>query len=766
MTAVPRPSCLRGVRPAKRGTQGSGRRRTELRLSPGGTCAELRIRRILAFVLPFTMSLPLFPKHGGRKTARAALLSPLLASGLAAAAAPAPAPADPARLAPITVTAQKEETPLLLTPAAVTVATREFLEDAGVRSVNDAAQYAPNTYLTEFSARKLSNPRFRGVGASPGNPAVTTYIDGVPQLNASTSSLELTGIDQIEFVRGPQGALFGRNTVGGLINVTSTRPALDRAQGEVTLGFGEHGWRDARWSVSTPLAPNQAAVAFSGGYSERDGFVVNPLTGHDLDHREATFGKVQALWRPAATWEVRAIVAGERARDGDYRLNDLLAVRANPSQSARDLEGRANRDVLAPTLLVNGRLGSVDLALTSGFVTWKTLDVTDLDYSPAPLLERSNAERGRQFTQEVRVSSPRTAADTLQWTAGAFVFAQKYEQDAYNYFPNPVFVRYPVGTPPFRSATQGTLEDSGVGVFGQVTFRVDRLALTAGLRADFETKDADLRTFTVPAGLGAVTSERLSDEFDEVSPQISASYQVLPDQLAYVTVARGYKAGGFNAASPVGTARFGQEGSWNYEAGYKALFLQQRLRASVAVFHTRWSDLQLNVPAATPAQFYVANVAAAESSGVELELAARVMPGWDVFAGAGRLSAKFRGGSRADGADVSGRRLPYSPDFTFNAGTQVAVTFAPGVQGYTRADVAAFDAFYYDERNTRSQGRYALAQFRAGVRLRTWAVEAFVRNAFDESYVPVAIPYNLAPSGFAGESGEPRSFGVSATLRF
>src|SRR5207247_7666936 len=101
----------------------------------------------------------------------------------------------------------------------------DALGGAEVRSGNDAAVLAPNTYFNEFTARKLSNARFRGIGSSPNNPGVTTFIDGVPQLNANSSSIELLDVDQIEFVRGPQSALFGRNTLGGLVNITSTRPS-------------------------------------------------------------------------------------------------------------------------------------------------------------------------------------------------------------------------------------------------------------------------------------------------------------------------------------------------------------------------------------------------------------------------------------------------------------------------------------------------------------------------------------------------------------
>src|SRR6195256_3158226 len=160
---------------------------------------------------------------------------------LAILAAPAGAGAQPplrVTLPPVTVTAQKEPEDPQKLPVSVTAVTHETLADADVRTVSDAAAFAPNTFFNEFTARKLSNPRFRGVGASPGNPGITTYIDGVPQLNANSSSIELIGIEQIEFVRGPQSALFGRNALGGVINVTSARPSLQRWTGSLVGPFG------------------------------------------------------------------------------------------------------------------------------------------------------------------------------------------------------------------------------------------------------------------------------------------------------------------------------------------------------------------------------------------------------------------------------------------------------------------------------------------------------------------------------------------------
>src|SRR5207249_11331092 len=129
-------------------------------------------------------------------------------------------------------------------PVSVTAVSNDTLENAGIRSVSEASGYAPNTFFNEFTARKLSNPRFRGIGASPTNPGVTSYIDGVPQLNANSSSIELIDIDQIEFVRGPQSALFGRNALGGIINITSGRPSLKTWTGSLIGQIGRASCRE------------------------------------------------------------------------------------------------------------------------------------------------------------------------------------------------------------------------------------------------------------------------------------------------------------------------------------------------------------------------------------------------------------------------------------------------------------------------------------------------------------------------------------------
>ena len=682
-------------------------------------------------------------------------------------------PVGPIVMPPVIVTAQKEPADAQKLPVSLTIVSANTLKNDGITVVSDAAGYAPNTYFSELTARKISNARFRGVGSSPANPGITTYFDAVPQLNANSSSIELMDVDQVEFVRGPQSALFGRNSLGGLINITTTRPSLMNWTGGLSVPFGNNAARDVRGSASGPLMNGRLGAGVTLGYGRREGFTRNDLTGHDLDSRSAFFGKGQLLWTPTSVWEARLIVSGERARDGDYALNDLAALRQNPFHVSRDFEGRTDRDVLATTFLTRREGARIALSTTTGFVRWTTADATDLDYTPLPLVTRENNEKDFQFTQEVRFASAASAPvilseqATLKWQTGVFVFTQNYDQDAVNNFAPFLLVPF-LGLPVSQHSPQSALDDVGVGIYGQATttFR-DRLDISAGARLDHENKDASLRTFFSPliAPDRFVTAEK---DFFNVSPQIALAWRAQPDRTVYVSTSRGFKAGGFNPASPPGTEAYGEEHTWLVEGGLKASWAGGRVSTNAAAFFTDWQDLQLNLPnPAVPGQFYIANVGGAASEGVELELSARLRPGIDLFGALGYTHARFNDGSVSSGVDVSGNKLPNTPDYTATIGAQVSRALRPAATIYGRAEVAFDGAFRYDDVNAAGQEAYSVVNFRAGLGGKYVFAEAWMRNAFDTRYIPIAFPYpGFAPSGFLGESGKPRTFGITGGLTF
>jgi iron complex outermembrane receptor protein len=681
--------------------------------------------------------------------------------------------APPAVILPtVIVTAEKEPADVQNVPASVTAVTAKTIADAGLRAITDAAIYAPNTVFTEFTARKVSNARFRGIGSSPGNPAVTTYIDGVPQLNSNSSNIELLAVDQIEFVRGPQSPLFGRNTLGGIVNVTSARPSLSRWTGEVIAPFANAGAREVRGSVSGPVG-DRAGLGFAVGRQARDGYTTNAVTGNDLDSRDGTFAKAQLLVLPNANWETRVIYAHERNRDGDYALGDLGVIRVTPHRVARDFEGFTHRDINSTTVNLRGTGQNFAVDSTTGFVKWTTEDATDLDYTPLPLATRTNDESDRQFTQEIRLTNPENAPLALgdglmlKWQAGLEYFNQAYDQDAVNTLS--AFVLSPqVPFPVAMHSPEADIDNSGIGLFARGTLTVgENTDLTAGLRFDRETSDAVLRTFFDPAlqPENVVTAEQ---SFTDVSPQFAAAFRFTPAHTAYASASRGYKAGGFNPAALPGSEAYGEEHAWHVETGVKSSLAAGKVAASAALFFISWDDLQLNVPNPfVPGQFYIANVGAASSRGVEFDVTARPTPALDVFASFGYTDARFGDGTLAGGVDVADNRLPFTPDYTALVGAQFSRAVTTAVNGYLRTEAVFSGRFEYDEANTEGQDAYSLVNLRAGARARYVFGEVWVRNAFQTRYVPIAIPYpGFAESGFIGESGRPRTFGVSAGVTF
>ena len=347
------------------------------------------------------------------------------------------------------------------------------------------------------------------------------------------------------------------------------------------------------------------------------------MTGKTIDDRSAFLGKVQVLWTPASNWEARAIVSGERDRDGDYALNDLGALRRNPFHAARDFEGKTDRDVTSTTLLARRVGARAVFSTTTGVVKWRTHDLTDLDYTPLPLVKRDNREDALQFTQEVRLAAatPLRLSDTasLKWQAGVFLFTQGYDQDAVNIFSPFVFDQ----TLPFvvsQHSPKSALDDSGVGVYGQgtMTFR-GNLDVTLGARLDHERKSATLDTFFEPQfPFDAVDAKEVSrTSRRRCLPRTGSRPRGWPTRR-WARI----QSGRLQCASPSGSEAYG-ETRLARRGRHEDILGRCKVIADAAVFHIDWNDLQLNLPNPAVPTVLHRERRRRGNAGVEFELAAR-----------------------------------------------------------------------------------------------------------------------------------------------
>ncbi len=672
---------------------------------------------------------------------------------------------------PVIVTARKWAELAQDVPGSVDVLPESFITDSGIRSMRDASFFVPNLFINEFSSRRLTFPTIRGIGSGIGDPAVTTYIDGVPQLTNNSTNIPLIGVDRIEFLRGPQGTLYGRNSLGGVMNIITKRPGNEPAF-RIGGTYGNYNFQEYQGSANVPLVEDELFLSLDGLYSKRDGYTENLATGHDVDFRESYFGRGQVLWTPSEQSEFRLTFFGETSRDGGFVLSELNALRHNPNQINQDYEGIANRDQYGTALTWNYYGEEIDFVSISAFQDWDVHETSDFDFSIIDGIRRRTEESQSYFSQEFRVSSsadrnvPIGDGAELKWLAGlSFFVADSDRLAANNFRPGGAGILFPPSQVGLDTQF-GNFDDFSIAGFGQATLVLDQLDLTAGLRYDYEHKEATVNhTFETMGFTALSTTTSLDRDFDQVVPKFSAAYHFADNVMAYGSAAMGFKAGGFNLNAPMNRLPFDQETSWTYETGLKTSFFDNRLSVNASAFYIDWDDLQLSLfdPMAGG---YIDNAAAATSKGFELEFNLKPGEGWDLFAGLGYTDAQFEHFIDPYGTDVSGRKLAFVPDRTWNLGAQYTGQINNSTSWYVRGEYVGVGTYYYDAGNRASE-QFELANFRLGVRSRNVSVEGWIRNAFDQDYVLVAFqPSPVDPSVFVGESGAPQTIGITVNITF
>ena len=673
------------------------------------------------------------------------------------------------RLNPVIVTARRWTEFAQDLPQSVTVMDETIIRDAGITSIREASYLIPNMIVTEFSSRRLSFPTFRGISTGIGDPSVTTYVDGVPQLKISSTNISMLDVVRMEFLRGPQGTLYGRNSIGGLIKLETARPTnTPTLRGSTT--FGNYDLQEHTLSYSGPIVEDKWFISLSGMYSERDGYTTNTFTGNRVDDRRSTFGRAKILFTPDDRNEIEYTIYNERSRDGGFALGLLTTLQSQPHTISEDFEGKADRDILSNSLTWNHHGENVDFVSISSFVDWDIDEESDVDFSVVDGIRRETKESQDYFYQEFRISSasdkPNKINDntSLKWLVGGSLFSSDGNEAATNINrPGGAFIFFSpldVGT----ITDSGDFEDLGLAAFGQATLTLnENLDLTAGLRFDYEDKDADITNAINTVGFTGSTTTSFSESYDEVVPSFSAALHLKDNAMVYARAAKGFKAGGFNVAAPAGETNYGTETNWTYEAGVKTTWFEERMILNAAVFYIDWDDLQLSLIDPTTRKGFIDNAGQATSTGVEVELTGRVTEGLDIFAGFGYTDAEFDSFVDQFGNNVAGNNLAFVPDTTFNIGAQVNGDLGNGTSWFARGEYVNIGTYQLDAANTESQ-QFELTNFRAGVEWNNVRVEGWIRNAFDEDYVLVAFP--LTPTAFIGENGVPRTYGLTVSIQF
>ena len=626
----------------------------------------------------------------------------------------------------VIVTATKREESIQDVPIAVSAFAGEVLEQRGVQDLYGLQEVSPS--IVVYSSNSTSNGgtlRIRGVGTTGNNPgleaAVGTFIDGIYRSRAGLAFSDLVDLDRVEILRGPQGTLFGKNTVAGALNVITKRPEFANSLG-FSVGLGNLNSREFDLIGNAVLSPDVLAGRVSYAYRERNGFYQDVDSSDAYDNRDRHSFRAQLLWTPNEAVEVRLI--------GDYTIKNESCCPAafwiaGPTSAVVaalggditpfEVDGEQNVGVNYPPHedvkdwgLSADVLWRVNDTMNFRSVTaYRDYDVSrgqDFDFGNADILHPQDSdEMFRNFSQEFQLHSE---SGGFSWLAGAYFYTEDLDSDEYialshnggaylaALFGNPAFAPLFMGDPAGRGVPgQGYdalffSESVGWSLFTHNTWRATPvLDVTLGLRYSWEEKDAG--AIINGAAFGEVVDDPFCALFggplgalcdnasynnkkseSALTGTLKAAWQVTDDVNAYASYSRGYKAGGYNLdqeavgfrdadGNLVDQSRFDPETSHSFELGLKGRFMDQRLTVNSALFHTIFDDFQLN--SFTGWGFTVGNVKEAVAKGVEVESFLTLAEGVFLTAGATYADARYDDDLLPANAHLQGKRLTQSP---------------------------------------------------------------------------------------------------------
>ena len=741
-----------------------------------------------------------------------------------------------AQIEEIVVTAQKREENLQDTPIAITAFTEESLEGRMINDISKLADFTPNVIFdTTTPISGLSNGAavfIRGVGqldfGLTTDPGVGTYIDGVYSSRAVGGVLDVVDIERIEILRGSQGTLFGRNTIGGAINITTKRPA-ETFGGMLEATFGEFERTDFKGSVDIPVT-EKFLTKFAFSSKNRNGFVDRITVGDRLGDEdrqsargsfllqatddielyatvdytsidEQSAGSVMVgitefpgappLLAPSSTWAYNQVFVPSNPGALPYTAQEFL-LDGNDRTLATGPTG-TDLESVGATLTFTWSLPWFEFKSISSYRDTEGEFYRDPDNSSIQITETSNPNYNHeQFSQELQLTGA-LFNERLQYVLGAYYFEEDGTDDVfvpiYGALPTPAGL---IALPLFIN-NYVLVDNSSKAVFGQGTFDLtEQIAVTFGLRYTEDEKGFGYRQYispdpggaiavlallgppvTVPGPAGAIVLwDEVSDEFTELNFRAGIEYQFNDDTLFYFTYADGYKSGGFNFRYVVPRAdplAFDPETLESFEAGVKWQGLDDRLRINAAGFVSEYGNVQIQL-FETGGGPLTQNAGVADIIGVEVEVTAVPHERLLLNAGFGYIDAEYDElnlpTTNVAQAISLETKLPNTPETTVNISADYTHPLAWGSL-VVRGDYRYTDDLYNDAQNSPFLYQDGYHTFNASLTFSSgnWDFSVFGTNLTDKRFI-TSGDSNFGLGFHEANYNRPREFGGLIRYRF
>ena len=726
------------------------------------------------------------------------------------------APETPATTSPsdrqlgdIIVTAQRKSENLQRTPIAVTALSADDLRAKSTQSFSDLAKSVPGLSISSASTTApggaLPVVYIRGIGQQDPSifqdPGVGIYVDGVYVARAAGAAIDLPDIGRVEVLRGPQGTLFGKNAVGGAINIV-TRDPTKNWTGQLDGTGGSYDLVNLRGYVSGPLS-DTIGVSLAADFRNEDGYVdrlaypSREKIGEQGRERHRSV-RGRATWEPIAGLKVDLSADYSHYHDTSapgigtltaptavYTLwNNLVGIPSGlPWTQANTNTGDkyktfatgpnfANDDIYGFSGTLSYGLGDATIKSITAYRHMKEAYSRDSDGSPVNFFNATGFHKLKQFSEELQLYGH--ALDSkLDYMGGLYYLRETgNEQDFADVAPGLYTATHNPALEIGRLYGVGVLTNS-YAAFGQTTFHFnDKLSATVGIRYTSESKSDDVSSFGVESGILYVPPTHVSDRFKAWTPKFGIQYQATSNILFYASATKGFKSGGFNGRinTLAGLTEFNPETVWSYEAGIKATLADRRVRINLAGYHMDYSNLQLAyfILTSTGTVTAVSNVAAAKLNGGEAEITLIPTTGLEI---GGSLS--YNSNNYTDiqpGAQVvKGDKIPYVPKWQGSASIQYTAELGGGRQLIPRLDFsyqsksfAVISNSPVSELNPRGLLNARLTYRPSSKR---WSIAGYVTNLTNKFYYTSAQD-NTTASLLYRLVGRPREFGGTVGFKF
>ena len=566
----------------------------------------------------------------------------------------------------VVVQSFKQNRDLRLEPLSASSVTGTAIQNKNITGIKEFSSFIPNLFMPDYGSKLTSPVYIRGIGSKINAPSVGLYVDGIPYFEKSAFDFSFTEIDRMEVLRGPQGTLYGRNTMGGIINVYTKSP-LEYQGTNAFISNGTYGNRD--YALSRYAKTGETfGYALSADYNRSDGYFTNLFTGKKADDQKSGSGRIRLEWKPTGRLHLGLMSTYDYSRQGGYPYAACDPLTHRPGDADYNDYSFYKRAMSTTGLTVEYKGAGYSLSSKTAFQYLSDHQGIDQDFSTASIYFARQDQKQKMVSEEFNIKS--TTAGRYKWLFGAFGFWQGIDNTVtLDYLSAKYSTRKLYDTPTcgFALYHQSTLD----------SLLADGLSLTFGLRYDYERASTDYLAYKDAGGGSNQTDAFYSKlDFSQLTPKIALQYMFPSTGLLYATVTKGYKTGGFNTSFEREEDRsFRPESSWNYELGGKHPFLDNRLRAEIALFWIGWKNQQISQTLPSGRGSMLANAGRSVSKGVEVTLQGNPVNGLMVQVNYGFTHATFKEyADEKKKIDYSGNYLPMVPAHTLAVGADYTIS--------------------------------------------------------------------------------------------